>query len=66
VAYAVGTRITIVNATGSGAITLAINSDTLQRGDGTTGTGSRTIPADAVATITKTASTTWYITGTFT
>ena len=66
VAFPVGTIITIINATGAGTLTLAITSDTLQRGDGTAGTGSRTIAADSVVTITKVASTTWYITGKFT
>ena len=66
VAYPVGTIITIVNATGAGAITLAITTDTLQRGDGTAGTGNRTIAADSVVSIVKTAATTWYITGKFT
>lgn len=66
VAFPVGTTITIVNNNGAGAITLAITSDTLRRGDGTAGTGSRTIPADAIATVLKTKSTEWIIAGVFT
>jgi hypothetical protein len=65
VAYPTGTMITIINANGSASITLAITSDTLRRGDGTSGTGSRTIAADSVVTIIKTGSTEWYITGKF-
>lgn len=68
VAYPVGTVIVIDNTGNSGAaggITLAITSDTLRRGDGTSGTGSRTIPASAVAAIRKVAATLWVITGTF-
>lgn len=66
VAFAVGDTVTIVNNNGAGAITLSITSDTLRRGDGTAGTGSRTIPADAIATILKTKTTEWLITGVFT
>lgn len=54
------------NAGAAGAITLAITSDTLRRGDGTAGTGSRTIPASAVAVIRKKTATEWVITGIFT
>ena len=66
VAYPIGTVITIVNNNGAGAITLAITTDTLRRGDGTAGTGSRTIASDSVVTIQKTKSTEWMITGKFT
>jgi hypothetical protein len=66
VAFLVGTAITIVNNTGAGAITLVITSDTLRRGDGTAGTGSRTIIADSIVTILKTKATEWLIGGTFT
>lgn len=66
VAFPVGTAITIVTEPGSGAVTLAITTDTLNRGDGVAGTGSRTISANSVVTILKTAATTWMITGSFT
>lgn len=65
VPYSVGTTITIINNTGAGAITLAITTDTLRRGDGTAGSGSRTIGADSVATIIKTKATEWMISGKF-
>lgn len=65
VAFPIGTTITLVNNTGGGVVTLAITTDTLRRGDGTAGTGSRTISADSVATILKTKSTEWMITGKF-
>ena len=66
VAFPVGTAITIVNEPGGGSITLSITTDTLNRGDGVSGTGSRTIAANSVATVMKTAATTWMITGSFT
>lgn len=69
VAHPIGTTFVIDNtgnAGAAGAITLAITSDTLRRGDGTAGTGSRTIPASGVATIRKVAATVWVITGIFT
>jgi hypothetical protein len=66
VPFPVGAACTIVNNNGSGAITLAITSDTLRRGDGTSGTGTRTIPANSVASILKTKTTEWFITGIFT
>lgn len=69
VAFPIGTVIVLDNTgNGSGvpgAITLAITSDTLRRGDGTAGTGSRTIAANAVAAIRKTKATEWSITGSF-
>lgn len=68
VAHPIGTMFIIDNTGNSGAagtITLAITSDTLRRGDGTSGTGSRTIAAGQVAVIRKTKSTEWVITGTF-
>ncbi len=62
-----GAIITIINTTGSGNITLAQGSGvTIQRGDGTAGTGSRTIGPDAVCSIIKTSANTWYISGKFT
>jgi hypothetical protein len=66
VAFPIGTAITIINEPGAGAITLNITSDTLNRGDGVTGTGTRTISAHSMATIVKTTATTWMITGAFT
>lgn len=54
------------NAGAAGTITLAITTDTLRRGDGTAGTGSRTISASRVACIRKTKATEWVITGSFT
>ena len=66
VAFPVGTAITIVNEPGAGAVTLAITSDTLNRGDGVAGTGSRTIGPNSLVTVIKTAATTWVVTGAFT
>lgn len=65
VEFDVGTAITIVNNNGAGDITLAITSDTLRRGDGTAGTGSRTIGADSIVTLLKTKSTEWVLGGVF-
>lgn len=68
VAHPIGTMFIIDNTGNSGSagtITLAITSDTLRRGDGTSGTGSRTIAANQVAVIRKTKSTEWVCTGGF-
>jgi hypothetical protein len=65
VAYPIGTTITVINNTGGGTLTLSITTDTLRRGDGTAGTGNRTITADSAVTIIKTKSTEWMITGKF-
>ena len=65
VAFPIGSAITIVNNTGGGNLTLAITTDTLRRGDGTAGTGGRTIAANSVVTILKTKATEWFITGVF-
>lgn len=54
------------NSGAPGAVTVAITTDTLRRGDGVSGTGSRTVPAGGVAVVRKVASTEWIITGTFT
>ncbi len=54
------------NSGAAGAITLQITTDTLRRGDGVSGTGTRTISANQVAIVRKTKSTEWVITGTFT
>lgn len=66
VPFPIGSAITIINDTGGGDITLAITSDTLRRGDGIAGTGSRTISANSVASIIKTKATEWFIIGIFT
>jgi hypothetical protein len=66
VAFAIGTMVTFVNNNGAGALTIAITTDTLRRGDGTAGTGSRTVSADSIASILKTKATEWMIAGTFT
>lgn len=66
VAFPIGAAITIINNNGAGALTIAITTDTLRRGDGTAGSGSRTVPADSVATLIKTKATEWVITGRFT
>jgi hypothetical protein len=69
VAFPIGTVIIIDNTGNAGAagtITLAITTDTLRRGDGTAGTGSRTIAASRVAAIRKMKATEWVITGSFT
>lgn len=69
VAFPIGTVIVLDNTGNAGgvpgAITLAITSDTLRRGDGTAGTGTRTIASNAVAAIRKTKATEWVITGSF-
>ena len=65
VAFPVGSVITLVNDNGGGNVTVAITTDTLRRGDGTAGTGSRTLGPDAVASLVKITSTSWMITGAF-
>jgi hypothetical protein len=65
VPFPVGTAITLVNNAGTGDITLAITTDTLRRGDGVAGTGSRTIKASSIATILKTKATEWLVAGSF-
>lgn len=54
------------NAGSAGAITVAITTDTLRRGDGVAGTGSRTVSANQVAVVRKKTATEWVITGSFT
>lgn len=62
VAYPVGTAITFINQNGAGAVTIAIDSDTMRlAGAGTT--GSRTLAANGVATAVKVTSTEWIISG---
>lgn len=62
VAYAVGTKIEIVNDCSAGVITLSITSDTLEWFPAGT-TGTRSIAACGTATITKLTSTEWMLTG---
>lgn len=67
VAFPIGTVIILDNTGNSGSagvLTISITSDTLRRGDGTAGTGSRTIAASGICAIRKTKSTEWSITGT--
>lgn len=64
-AFPVGTIITVINEPGAGALTIAITTDTLNKGDGTAGTGSRTVTANSVVNLIKTAATTWIISGQF-
>lgn len=68
VPFPIGTCIIIDNTGNAGAagtITLQITTDTLRRGDGTAGTGQRSIAASRVAMVRKTKATEWVITGTF-
>ena len=60
VAYRVGTMLTFANLVNT--VTIAINSDTLIQ-EGTGSTGSRTLPANRIATALKVAATTWMIGG---
>lgn len=62
VAYAIGTKIELVNDCSAGAITLAITTDTMTLFPAGT-TGTRTIAACGMATLTKVTSTKWVITG---
>jgi hypothetical protein len=62
VAFLVSTKIEIVNDCSAGALTIAINSDTLEWFPTGT-TGSRTLAACGIATLTKITSTEWAITG---
>lgn len=61
VAYPIGTTLTFINEINT--MTIAINTDTLKLA-GTGSTGSRTLAANGIATAIKTASTTWWISGT--
>ena len=60
VAYPIGTTIEIANESGAGALTIAINSDTLRWGSST---GSRTMAANGNGVITKRTATLWRLTG---
>jgi len=62
VAFPIGAPVTFVNDTGAGAITIAINSDTLVLA-GVGSTGSRTLAADGNATALKIGATRWQISG---
>jgi Flp pilus assembly protein TadB len=62
VAFAVGTAITLVNATGAGLVTLAITSDTMYL-SGSGETGSRLLEASGIATLLKVGPTLWIISG---
>lgn len=62
VAFAVGTKLELVNDCSAGAITLAITSDTLEWFPAGT-TGSRTLAACSLAQLTKVTTTTWVLTG---
>ena len=62
VAFPIGTAVTFVNDTSAGTITISITTDTLVlAGAGTT--GSRTLTANGIATVTKMTSTRWLISG---
>lgn len=62
VAYAIGTKIELVNDCSAGAITLAITTDTMTLFPAGT-TGTRSIAACGMATLTKVTATKWVITG---
>jgi mevalonate pyrophosphate decarboxylase len=61
VAFAVGTMVTVENINAS-SLSIAITTDTLILA-GTTTTGTRTLAQNGVATLLKTASTTWKVLG---
>lgn len=62
-AFPIGTTFYVINGPGAAVLTLAITTDTLQRGDGTAGTGSRSIAASSMVTIVKVTATTWMVSG---
>lgn len=62
VAYAVGTKLELVNDCSAGVITLAITSDTLEWFP-SGGTGSRSLAACSIAQLTKVTPTKWVLTG---
>lgn len=64
VAYPVGTTIMFENDVGAGALTIAINTDTLVLVGAAGSTGSRTLAAGGRATAVKVAATRWRISGT--
>lgn len=61
VAYPIGTTLTFINEINT--MTISITTDTLKLA-GSGSTGSRTLAANGIATAIKTASTTWWISGT--
>jgi len=63
VAYPIGTALTFINQNGAGAITIAINADTMRLA-GTGGTGSRVLSANGIACAIKLTATEWIISGT--
>lgn len=63
VAFPIGAAITVDNDAGAGAITLAIDTDTLVQ-VGTGSTGSRTIASGGMATFWKVTATRWRVNGT--
>jgi len=65
-ALPVGFWFRIINGAGAANVTVAITTDTLQRLDGTAGTGSRTVGASSSVLVEKVASTTWGISGVYT
>jgi hypothetical protein len=62
VAFPIGTAITIINGGGSGNLTLAVTSDSLNWYP-SAATGSRTLAPNSSATILKVLSTAWILTG---
>ena len=66
-AYPIGTTIMIENLNGGGTLTIHPDTGvTLRRGDGTAGTGDRTVAANSCVTIRKRGTNEWYIYGIFT
>jgi len=63
VAFPIGTVIVVVNGAGAGNLSIAITSDTLQRSDGTAGTGTRTVAASSTVQLLKTTATVWHLSG---
>jgi hypothetical protein len=63
VAFPIGTAITLINASGTGAVTLALAGGVSMTQASTGSTGNRTLGANAVATIIKTGTDSWYISG---
>lgn len=67
VPYPIGTVLYLPNLNGSGNVTIHPDIGvTLRRGDGTAGTGDRTLPADAASWLWKRSTNEWYIYGIFT
>lgn len=66
VAFPAGAIINGYNNASAGNLTIAITSDTLRRGDGIAGTGSRTVAANSGFTLKKIKTTEWMIFGKYT